>query len=78
MIESYSDTKIFSPSHIERSKGEKVCGMDLDDVLADSIPSWIKFANTMIVKMKPYSQVKYEWMREYQDLYDLKKSIPYY
>jgi len=72
------DNQIFSPSHLEINKGKKVCGIDLDDVLLDSIPAWINYANQCIYNLSEISKKKYSWIKEYNDLYDLKKNIPYY
>jgi len=73
---------VFSPSHIERSRGEKVCAFDLDDVLADSIPQWINYANfrmQQILTKEDLSDPKYDWANiNYADLYFLKKHVPYY
>jgi len=71
---------VFSPSHIERGKGEKVCALDLDDVLADSIPGWVAFANHLMMGLFSDSELESRpWAKiEYDDLYDLKKGVPYY
>lgn len=73
---------VFSPSHIKRSKGEKVCGIDLDDVLADSTPAWINYANktmkTELLEAHPdLDSMRWLW-ETYIDLYDLKQHVPYY
>ncbi|HJX50139.1 MAG TPA: hypothetical protein VJ438_01620 [Candidatus Nanoarchaeia archaeon] len=70
---------IFSPSHISRGKGQVICGVDLDDVLADSIPEWIKFADKESKKMSwNIDKLPYWVTRDHCDLYDLKKDVPYY
>ena len=73
---------VFSPSHIERSKGEKVCALDLDDVLVDSITGWVAFADLQMASL--FSKEELEcpelyWVNfPYDNLYDLKKGVPYY
>ena len=83
--------KIFSSGYIDRSEGKKVCGIDLDDVLADSIPSWIGFVNDFDYSSQEYidivgeaasrnaSEKRIPWARTpYCHLFEMKKTIPYY
>lgn len=71
---------IFSPSHLFRNKGELVCGIDLDDCLADSISTWISFFNENIDEvLKKSKEEKFEWAKTfYVNLWTLKKDVPYY
>lgn len=70
---------IFSPSHIDRAKGKKVIAIDIDDVLANSIPEWISFTNTYKRQCVDIKQINEDWVfAHYSDLYILKKNIPYY
>lgn len=84
--------RIYSPSHFERYKGEKVCAIDLDDVLSLSITSWIGFIKKVIrmgkisttiepiqefIDLCKEGKLLENWM-ESGDLIDMKKSIPYY
>ncbi len=76
----FPEEGFFSPSHIERSKGKKVCALDLDDVLADSIPGWVAFANLQMTGLFSEAKLGFgHWANvDYDDLYDLKKGVPYY
>lgn len=70
-------SNIFSPSHIERAKGKKVVAIDIDDVLANSIEEWINFVNHHKREYTP--EMIAQWRsRDYVDLYELKKNVPYY
>lgn len=80
-IDSYFEENHFSPTHTDRNKGKKVIAVDLDDVLADSIPSWISYVNRKIKLLLKDNRmiVCDEWIRaDYEDLLEMKKEIPYY
>ena len=78
--------EIFSPSHIHYNKDEKVCAIDLDDCLSESISAWIKYLNDYKMDVwekdtKERVRMTYrpEWVScVYEDLYSVKKSVPYY
>lgn len=69
----------YTPSHLDRSSNKKIVAIDIDDVLADSIPNWIKFVNNNKVKYLEQKAMNTNWAGKiYNDLYDLKKMVPYY
>ena len=76
---------VFSPSHIHRSKGRGVVGVDIDDVLADSTPAWVSFASNIMSSpelCEKYTIPNRLWVRSYQGTYQalwvMKKAVPYY
>jgi len=63
--------KIYSPNHPEIDDHLKIAAIDLDDILADSIPGWINFVNTSYY-------VRNHKIPFFINLQQMKKTIPYY
>jgi len=80
--------QLFTQGYIDRAEGKKVCGIDLDDCLADSIPAWIQFVNTFDYKSKEFENIVgkdfiknnayIKWIGSYHHLRFMKKTVPYY
>ena len=80
--------QLFTQGYIDRTEGKKICGIDLDDCLADSIPAWIDFVNNFDYKSKKFVDIVGKdflnnlsyvpWITNFINLRMMKKTIPYY